>query len=892
MRLPCPVVLAFCVVSLLCIAGLSRAQAPPQVLHIPATGATLTIIVDPALPPPPPADTTPPSIPGGLTVMPLSPTSLQLTWQASTDNLAVTGYQVSRDGIAGAPAPAMSLLVADLTPGTTYTFTIVAVDAAGNRSLPSPPVQATTPPLVPPPVDPLPPQVAVFRTHHDTIPNFAQAWTVRSAKDGAWSDPASWTPPHVPAVTDIVLITHAVTYDLPTGEVDTVGIAAGGVLTFSTAQPTSLTVRTMLVQPQGTLRMGTLATPIPAALSAMLFIKDLPIDLVKDPMQYGHGLLAIDGTVTIAGAAKEPTFVRLATEPKAGDTTLTLASPITGWQVGDRVVIPDTRQLAGGEVSPNDQTNNVHRLAVQTEVRTIASVTPTTLALTAPLTFDHLGARDTAGTLDFLPHVGNLTRNVVIRSANPAGTRGHTLFTGRSVVDIRHAAFVSLGRTKAEALDSTVVNTNGVVTHLGKNQIGRYALHNHHNFGVCVPAMPYQFSYVGNVVEDTGRWGLTVHGSHYGLVQENVIYNVKGAGIVLEDGSETGNLITRNLVVRVENTSPLLADEAESNVDPHGRKGNGIWVRGMGSIVRNNVVADTREGYGLYVGSTEGGAPDGPEMPVDLPVKRCSNTTMPGEFTTVDMLYKVPNAEFSGNEAYSTSEMGVGVWVNTGEGKPFTNLAIWHAAGIALFMKYTDPRIEGLVIRNQGGAGVAIRQQNNFGYGAAVISKADIQGVAVIWQRGGQITLPPNIAFNDGFFASRYGFQLDANGQANGADLSQFVLRTPRFLPLPGLPLKTISTSFVHDGDRVNIKRVIQVIGYQGNAADTFRVFFAAQAPAAPVYYLRDYPDLGPDLSGCPVVVPMTNQACWDKYKIATFRELARCADTTTHPEIGGFTCP
>jgi hypothetical protein len=33
-----------------------------------------------------------------------------------------------------------------------------------------------------------------------------------------------------------------------------------------------------------------------------------------------------------------------------------------------------------------------------------------------------------------LPHVGNATRNVVIRSENPAGTRGHTLFTHRADV--------------------------------------------------------------------------------------------------------------------------------------------------------------------------------------------------------------------------------------------------------------------------------------------------------------------------------------------------------------------------------------------------------------------------------------------------------------------------
>ena len=45
------------------------------------------------------------------------------------------------------------------------------------------------------------------------------------------------------------------------------------------------------------------------------------------------------------GAVKTPTFVRLAKEPLAGQTTLTIEQPATAWKAGDRIVIPDTRQL-------------------------------------------------------------------------------------------------------------------------------------------------------------------------------------------------------------------------------------------------------------------------------------------------------------------------------------------------------------------------------------------------------------------------------------------------------------------------------------------------------------------------------------------------------------------
>jgi len=40
-----------------------------------------------------------------------------------------------------------------------------------------------------------------------------------------------------------------------------------------------------------------------------------------------------------------------------------------------------------------------------------------TLTMSSGLQYDHLGARDLNGVLDFLPHVGNLTRNVIVRSA-------------------------------------------------------------------------------------------------------------------------------------------------------------------------------------------------------------------------------------------------------------------------------------------------------------------------------------------------------------------------------------------------------------------------------------------------------------------------------------------
>ncbi|MFZ2831977.1 MAG: fibronectin type III domain-containing protein [Minisyncoccia bacterium] len=97
-------------------------------------------------PPPPPAgDTTPPSVPSGLVATVVSSTRIDLQWSASTDNVGVDHYNIYRSG---RTTPYTSNIPSysntGLTPSTTYTYTVRAVDAAGNMSASSASVSATT----------------------------------------------------------------------------------------------------------------------------------------------------------------------------------------------------------------------------------------------------------------------------------------------------------------------------------------------------------------------------------------------------------------------------------------------------------------------------------------------------------------------------------------------------------------------------------------------------------------------------------------------------------------------------------------------------------------------------------------------------------------------------
>lgn len=94
---------------------------------------------------PPANDTTAPAAPTNLHVMgtPTS-SSVSLMWNPATDNVGVTGYRVYQGSTLVATVTATDRVVTGLSPSTQYTFTVRAIDAAGNVSANSNAVTVTT----------------------------------------------------------------------------------------------------------------------------------------------------------------------------------------------------------------------------------------------------------------------------------------------------------------------------------------------------------------------------------------------------------------------------------------------------------------------------------------------------------------------------------------------------------------------------------------------------------------------------------------------------------------------------------------------------------------------------------------------------------------------------
>jgi chitodextrinase len=82
------------------------------------------------------ADTSPPSVPAGLAAGLGGPSQVGLSWHASTDNVAVTGYTIYRNGSQLATVGGSTLTFTDssVVSATTYTYTVDAFDGAGNHS--------------------------------------------------------------------------------------------------------------------------------------------------------------------------------------------------------------------------------------------------------------------------------------------------------------------------------------------------------------------------------------------------------------------------------------------------------------------------------------------------------------------------------------------------------------------------------------------------------------------------------------------------------------------------------------------------------------------------------------------------------------------------------------
>jgi G8 domain len=479
----------------------------------------------------------------------------------------------------------------------------------------------------------------------------------RSYRSGAWSAPTTWEGGTVPMGGARVQIRagHTVTYDLDSAPAIRF-VHVAGILTFAADRNTQLDVGLLKIElgenasedgfdcdahatqvdpslPRPALLVGTPERPIGPEWKArirLVWFEDLD-------RQTCPAIVCCGARMEFHGTPMSRTWVKLGQTARKGDGTVLLAEAVAGWRVGDRVIVTATQTHDNGREQGTLRPGDKGRQAF-TEERTITAIRDQSLTLDRHLAQNHLVRGEYRG------EVANLSRNVIIESADPIGVRGHTMYHRGSSGSISYAEF----------------------RHLGKEGVlGKYSLHFH-----MVGASMRGSSVVGASIWESGNRWITIHGTNYLVVRDCVGYRGVGHGFYLEDGSEAYNVLDRNLAVQAFAGKPL-----PGQFLPFDRnEGAGFWwANSLNSFTRNVAVECDRYGYRYEATPDSSGRlvrpvllrPAGPVEEVDIRT--------------------LPFLRFDGNEAHSQlygMNLGEGVGgIGPDESHPFVikNMKIWDS---------------------------------------------------------------------------------------------------------------------------------------------------------------------------------------------------------------------
>jgi hypothetical protein len=754
------------------------------------------------------------------------------------------------------------------------------------------------------------------------IPNFGYTPTITSVQSGNWSNPATWSLDRVPEAGDIVNISsgNTVTYDVNDATdsipLNTVEVLSGGTLTFSTTTNTQMFVVNLMVLQGGTLDIGTQANPIPSNITATVVWVNQAINTTIDPEQYGNGLIAL-GTVTTYGAVKVP-YVTLAQNANAGNTVLYLASPATGWQVGDKLELPDTRQL--------DYSDEESNYTPEWESATIQSISANglTITLTAPLQYNHLGAYSASGVLTYLPQVVDMTRNVSIHSQSATGTRGYALFTQYANVNINYTSFSGMGRTTdteflnsnfSQLFDNTTFDQFGNVSHVGTDEQNRNAITFLDLFGPSSPQSDsHQFTFNGNVVTCPLTpmpfvWGINVVNSYYGLIENNDVVNWAGSGVMV-DGLSSYNDFAGNFVMRINGTG-------QRGSADQGMGGDGFWFGNPNNYVVANIVTDlqTNGPYGFayqYYGIA--GAGETGEGTVSIAAYQGADPSQPGQSVMVNM-NAIPILEFASNEAYGAVPIGLAYWwVNyTGglgagpvaDGGEIENFVAWNLWNIGI-IGYQSNSITidsfvdlGSAAEAAAGNGACGIQFQDYFTGNVVIQNSTIEdqgiGIQVADVTYGTNTIRGCYLANE--IDVYVGGLWTVAANASIIQPRQTLINDVQFAsPGAGQSYTTIYMGWFNSDqlavgsvDVIQLDQVL-VTAYNDVSGDNFQVYYTQQAASYVVPQSVQNSAGITVVVGCPVA-GLTNAQAWSQYGIAIAGAVAP-SDSTTMSGVVGLVAP
>jgi cell migration-inducing and hyaluronan-binding protein len=437
----------------------------------------------------------------------------------------------------------------------------------------------------------------------------AQQQSSPAVSQARWSDPAAWPDRKVPVAGDKVTIAAGKEVVLDVSPPALNGLTINGKLSFANNRDVELTTEWIMVH--GELEIGTEKSPHTrkATITFTNNVKDEDISGLGGNDKVDRGIMLMGGTLNLHGD-RTHTWSKLSSTANAGATSIQVLDA-KGWRVGDEIV------LASTDFDPR-----------QAERRTISAISGNTITLDKKLDYMHFGK--ITFDVDERGEVAMLTRNIRLQASADAEQSfygGHVMAMVGSKMFVEGVEFQRMGQNLT---------------------LARYPIHWH-----LIGDAPGQ--YIKNAsLHDTYNRCVTVHGTNFLRVENNVTYNTVGHCFFLEDAVEHGNEFIHNLAIQTKcHTSKAcvptnLAASGESR--PAGGNGQqskdvllpsdntvaSYWITNPDNTYRDNVAAGS-DANGFWMSLPEHGV---------------------GKFEGTEIAAKTwprrtPFKEFNGNVAHS-----------------------------------------------------------------------------------------------------------------------------------------------------------------------------------------------------------------------------------------------
>ena len=272
-------------------------------------------------------------------------------------------------------------------------------------------------------------------------------------------------------------------------------------------------------------------------------------------------LLSFGGQVAVHGVPRTP-WTLLAADCDACSTLH--VDECDGWEAGDRLAIAPTGHHATDYAQVINQGADPQDNFLAEEA---------TIDAVGPAAGGAAGCAVTLQTALRLLHRGSALSGVPVR-AEVANLARSVTITGPPI-HWRNASRPILGGqglTTVQMGGGVMVVEYARVERCGRVALGAYCLH-WHLVGDC-PECRFR----GNVVEGGVNKGITVHGTHNATVDANVVYDLRGASIYVEDGNELHNTLSHNLLL-----CPSLSHKAQlGGLKPQGDEQTATGATGTG----------------------------------------------------------------------------------------------------------------------------------------------------------------------------------------------------------------------------------------------------------------------------------------------------------------------